>query len=220
MPTSCFNGATAFRQWKPRSAQRPRGMFKCFNGATAFRQWKPAKLLEMLDPVANSFNGATAFRQWEHYSQERWGYIKRNLQWGHRLSAVETEIGATAKGDVQMLQWGHRLSAVETIIKHHWYLNHCSLQWGHRLSAVETWHSAKPTRHPGGRFNGATAFRQWKRNSAFICTRPGYPASMGPPPFGSGNLDRVCPPVALCRGFNGATAFRQWKRVATRSEER
>ena len=36
------------------------------------------------------------------------------------------------------------------------------LQWGHRLSAVETGSARRPPWYPSQRFNGATAFRQWK----------------------------------------------------------
>ena len=49
--------------------------------------------------------------------------------------------GATAKGDVQIksvLQWGHRLSAMETALFFCWSTVSLLLQWGHRLSAMET----------------------------------------------------------------------------------
>ena len=61
------------------------------------------------------------------------------------------------------------------------------LQWGHRLSAVETRRLAQAPSPYGPRFNGATAFRQWKPYypDGCICSR--IRASMGPPPFGSGN---------------------------------
>ena len=63
-----------------------------------------------------SFNGATAFRRWK-LNTCRGGFLSHpgELQWGHRLSAVETLYNrwvAEAEGNV--LQWGHRLSAVET----------------------------------------------------------------------------------------------------------
>ena len=42
-------------------------------------------------------------------------YTSVALQWGHRLSAVETgEVIADAPPLDPELQWGHRLSAVET----------------------------------------------------------------------------------------------------------
>ena len=36
------------------------------------------------------------------------------LQWGHRLSAVETTRESEYDEETILLQWGHRLSAVET----------------------------------------------------------------------------------------------------------
>ena len=60
------------------------------------------------------------------------------LQWGHRLSAMETRPWRKTCGGLEKLQWGHRLSAMETRAIS---LSRCScwvLQWGHRLSAMET----------------------------------------------------------------------------------
>ena len=94
------------------------------------------------------------------------------LQWGHRLSAVETIPMYDDAVGVITLQWGHRLSAVETASIASVSCAAIMLQWGHRLSAVETW----GVRTPGG---------------------AGYHASMGPPPFGSGNLRQgQLPPLA------------------------
>ena len=61
------------------------------------------------------------------------------LQWGHRLSAMETSSPASLVGWSNALQWGHRLSAMET----------SRLEWV-----------------------------TWGRDEA----------SMGPPPFGDGNI--------------------------------
>ena len=96
----------------------------------------------------------------------RW--YSRNLQWSHRLSAMET---AWAGGEVLTaanLQWSHRLSAMETAprvdrlgmdsgpsmgpppfsdgnadadYEAAWVPQY--LQWGHRLSAMETKRGAK-----------------------------------------------------------------------------
>ena len=119
------------------------------------------------------------------------------LQWGHRLSAMETSV------------WGHRLSAMETGVGPIAIV----LQWGHRLSAMET-HTRRASMGPppfasmgpppfgdGNQpvpnrrrvctcFNGATAFRRWKPwNSAILTARNlTDSASMGPPPFGDGNI--------------------------------
>ena len=144
------------------------------------------------------------------------------LQWGHRLSAVETSRYTPIALSMFWLQWGHRLSAVETCpqapgddhaglgiaLSMFW------LQWGHRLSAVET----RERRRPGGycewRFNGATAFRQWKRFRGYQTSTESPSASMGPPPFGSGNASLLARPHVPRSSFNGATAFRQWRHPA------
>ena len=84
------------------------------------------------------FNGATGFRRWKLLYRQRDTLYRRPLQWGHRLSPVETSDphrggrprhrfnGATgfrrwkhdrlgsALNDTGELQWGHRLSPVET----------------------------------------------------------------------------------------------------------
>ena len=160
------------------------------------------------------FNGATAFRRWKLLSTTPRHIIVDPLQWGHRLSAMETNQTPTAEALGFLLQWGHRLSAMET----HWSIprpprSNCGLQWGHRLSAMETqpllnipgmvsvlqWGhrlSAMETPRTGdyhpsqeGSFNGATAFRRWK-------------------------LSNTCLSIRSCFRFNGATAFRRWKRPA------
>ena len=145
------------------------------------------------------------------------GGLVNQLQWGHRLSAMETQPLLNIPGMVSVLQWGHRLSAMETVrvtrpkrVLFHASMGpppfgdgnmtdpktgvtvECKLQWGHRLSAMET-ETARPP-FSGGRVR----------------------ASMGPPPFGDGN-----PPPPRRRGcryrcFNGATAFRRWKQEIKR----
>ena len=86
------------------------------------------------------------------------------------------------------------------------------LQWGHRLSAMETRESHNKYVHGEVAFNGATAFRRWKRESPILSTYTVRWPSMGPPPFGDGNLNRCCHSSASNYSFNGATAFRRWKR--------
>ena len=135
-----------------------------------------------------------------------------------------------------ILQWGHRLSVVETLAPYLCPLTfYTALQWGHPLSAVET---KLPTSGNGmmlPSFNGATAFRWWKLGSQLPGRRRGT-ASMGPPPFGGGNRKpdrqlgrwnmmlqwghRLSVVETTSRrhwntkspsSFNGATAFRWWK---------
>jgi hypothetical protein len=65
--------------------------------------------------------------------------VVRALQWGHRLSTVETRFSSSGFSLWATLQWGHRLSTVETLRRMTmiWNLD-ALLQWGHRLSTVET----------------------------------------------------------------------------------
>ena len=135
----------------------------------------------------------------------------RQLQWGHRLSAMETPKPGPDASYEEMLQWGHRLSAMETFQTVADLDKQARLQWGHRLSAMET-----------------STFK--------IVVGCVVIASMGPPPFGDGNtllrwtkiwerttlqwghrLSAMETWLAEPRldlgdeGFNGATAFRRWK---------
>ena len=137
------------------------------------------------------------------------------LQWGHRLSAVETSLTSFRWKRLPKLQWGHRLSAVETIPRgQRRQALHLRASMGPPPfgSGNDSSGSAAPSSTPTG-FNGATAFRQWKRRPPCVLHRPGNEASMGPPPFGSGNLYCCQRPHSPRQCFNGATAFRQWKRI-------
>ena len=60
-----------------------------FNGATAFRRWKPAMQSRFVIS-GEGFNGATAFRRWKPGISQELAYRAWQLQWGHRLSAMET----------------------------------------------------------------------------------------------------------------------------------
>ena len=111
---SPFNGATAFRRWKLAKAsfdglqevtlqwghrlsametspgtRAGAGAACSFNGATAFRRWKPAGQPSR-PKRPGSFNGATAFRRWKRMLTVPAGTPAEYLQWGHRLSAMET----------------------------------------------------------------------------------------------------------------------------------
>ena len=177
--------------------------------------------------------------QWSHRlsaveTTPQQGFTPRQevtLQWSHRLSAVETPAdlthlereanGATAfrqwcpgcvlaVSGLVWLQWSHRLSAVETSRLTTAYRAR-RLRWNlDRLSAVETSTLTTVIDTTCG-FNGATAFRQWKRRRTRMNPHRQRKASMEPPPFGSGK--RGCSPAPWTRlsRFNGATAFRQWK---------
>ncbi len=136
------------------------------------------------------FNGATAFRRWK------------------------PEYNLPSEAIISGLQWGHRLSTVETIKADSHWLYQGTLQWGHRLSTVET-SSSRATRGAGctasmgpppfdggnqqtrtratprmNCFNGATAFRRWKLQGPIGLHGAKGDASMGPPPFDGGNFCR------------------------------
>ena len=115
------------------------------------------------------------------------------LQFGHDLSAVETEGERMVLRDALVLQFGHDLSAVET-----WSLDYkcdpieTTLQFGHDLSAVETiWYgstycwslvaSIRPRPFSRGNF----------RNSYQLCCF--CDASIRPRPFSRGNMPQVPP---------------------------
>ena len=135
------------------------------------------------------------------------------LQWGHRLSAMETLLRPGWESNVpSRFQWGHRLSAMETRWSSQAWpgLSTASmgpppfgdgmtivqaevgrgyeLQWGHRLSAMETSKSGRARNITSSGFNGATAFRRWKQRLPAASPRRQGCASMGPPPFGDGNV--------------------------------
>ncbi len=110
-----------------------------------------------------SFNGATAFRPWKPWHPEVAVLMAEILQWSHSLSAMETSIYKAGIYTVDDLQWSHSLSAMETCL------------------------SPAPATMPTLSFNGATAFRPWKRRN-----QGNHPDARLPP-------------------FNGATAFRPWK---------
>ena len=186
-----FNGATAFRQWRALHQ-------------SSILQWSH-RLSAVETPTGCAFPPPFG-------CQRRRFFSRSGLQWSHRLSAVETVVrtvgrqgneppsavyggggrtrrsrpfnGATAFRQWKLphactLQWSHRLQwKLPTTI------GVFRLQWSHRLSAVET--SCQPLRATALQwtiaFNGATAFRQWKRLEA-----------------------------GAILTFNGATAFRQWK---------
>ena len=236
--SSAFNGATAFRQWKPLPSMLMYGSFRTLqwghrlSAVETSRKERGETLsyLPSMGPppfgsgnvdtnypsgiVSMPFNGATAFRQWKQYVLVSSEDLALILQWGHRLSAVETmshcqgyEIVPSFNGATAFRQWKPLdMTAIMPA-------GPPSLQWGHRLSAVET-AMAAGIFHASIAFNGATAFRQWKHRIALIPKRAlsvlqwGHRLSavettyseplpicvmcpsMGPPPFGSGNYMR------------------------------
>ena len=147
------------------------------------------------NPVAN---GATAFRRRMGPPSDT---LTHTLQWGHRLSAMETRHNPANTASVSRrsdLQWGHRLSAMETArrvavdakVKR-------TLQWGHRLSAMETRKSSTRTTGGATAFRVSSMFLQWGHRLSAMET----PRFNGEP-FGATQGEGA---------FNGATAFRRWK---------
>ena len=155
--------------WSGRN--REGSMDASFNGATAFRRWKPELLRDDRDQF-RGFNGATAFRRWKHQSPCRpstghrasmgpppFGDGNHRIV-GQRQHAGPASMGPPPFGDGNHATWS-RVG-----------LNVGKLQWGHRLSAMETGARTQgPGIHTGG-FNGATAFRRWKPRPTSGCGSP------------------------------------------------
>ena len=181
-----FNGATAFRRWK-RGTGATGGCCKwSFNGATAFRRWKLGAEECHGQQSSSRFNGATAFRRWKPWSWARSVSPLIWLQWGHRLSAMEARASSESILPPQTLQWGHRLSAME------------ALELGPFRVAVDLASMGPPPFGDG--------------SQGVVGVHLAAPdASMGPPPFGDGSPPTPPVPSLAAPGFNGATAFRRWK---------
>ena len=60
------------------------------------------------------------------------------LQWGQRLSALDTRGRIRALDKAYWLQWGQRLSALDTEQQPNTDNAEQQLQWGQRLSALDT----------------------------------------------------------------------------------
>ena len=167
------------------------------------------RLAQAPSPYGPRFNGATAFRQWKLPRGASHPNARPASMGPPPFGSGNTRYPTKSKSLLVELQWGHRLSAVETLECLAGELEGLMmLQWGHRLSAVETRRASPPSCQGGTCFNGATAFRQWKQGGAYPWIPSfngatafrqwklrcgwylldGVPASMGPPPFGSGNI--------------------------------
>ena len=231
-----FNGATAFRQWKRREPTERRDLFRGFNGATAFRQWKRGRRPWLL-ATSPGFNGATAFRQWKLGSLISTGHLTAWLQWGHRLSAVETATLTNLVVQINGLQWGHRLSAVETgnapLSLAKGLLasmgpppfgsgNRCTLR------PLRPFARASMGPPPFGSGNsqlggcppdpmpasmGPPPFGSGNNTEDIKISGCTFEASMGPPPFGSGNKSQAQPKGWLSQELQWGHAYRQWKRA-------
>ena len=198
-----------------------------FNGATAFRQWKRRERPQHPQLFLCASMGPPPFGSGNERSAQYLSGAVKTLQWGHRLSAVETrwprrntpQSPPSFNGATAFRQWKHQGRPGTKPRTRRFNGATAFRQWklyqadaiGHRLSAWKLGHCQS--------FNGATAFRQWKR--------PAFPhvgtISMGPPGIGvlqwGHRLSAVetlawevpCRTALPMEGFNGATAFRQWK---------
>ena len=129
----------------------------CFNGATAFRRWKD------YEPV----QGWTA-------SMGRRGAQLAWLQWGHRLSAMESAGWTGGWCNCWSLQWGHRLSAMEIGLQPLPFFGRVVASMGPPPFGDGNTQAPRFGRHCGiGGFNGATAFRRWKQAYFRLAKRRG-----------------------------------------------
>ena len=118
-----------------------------FNGATAFRQWKPRQTR-----TADMAGSGTVA------SMEPPPFGSGNMT--DSMTAIPKDLARDASMEPPPFGSGNHAYSVVT----HGTPTRTSLQWSHRLSAVETSISSTyvpPCGLPP--FNGATAFRQWKR---------------------------------------------------------
>ena len=97
------------------------------------------------------------------------------------------------------LQWGHRLSAMESAST--MTRVPCCTDCFNGATAFRRWKVLQADRawRASWCFNGATAFRRWKERDGGAARGLHLPASMGPPPFGDGKTVWVVsvPPVEV-----------------------
>ena len=115
----------------------------------------------MMVRASACFNGATGFRRWKRLWRYSMNSSSGGLQWGHRLSPVETTTSRKI----------HRLQS--------------------SFNGATGFRRWKPDQRrcrclSGRCFNGATGFRRWKRLLGLLPSVLPR-ASMGPPAFAGGN---------------------------------
>ena len=125
-------------------------------------------------------------RPWTGWVGPHTLWVRRRLQWGHGLAAVDGADGADQDGAMLWLQWGHGLAAVDGNGGAGEPGGHGTLQWGHGLAAVDGLDRGAPRRLPCG-FNGATALRPWTVGPPAGAGHE-REASMGPRPCGRGRI--------------------------------
>ena len=186
-----------------------------------------------------SFNGATGFRRWKRPISKLPTVKADTLQWGHRLSPVETGYGFIGLQTKALASMGPpAFAGGNRVVKFTRTMTRTVLQWGHRLSPVETIHrvlaksriegaSMGPPAFAGGNNFGtvdtpAPLWLQWGHRLSPVETfrrqiqqSHCLNASMGPPAFAGGNKSAGLADGKDAVSFNGATGFRRWKRRPT-----
>ena len=170
-----------------RGGRTSRAVSRSFNGATAFRRWKRTGWRNA-QHTTTGFNGATAFRRWKQLGVSVPFQFCHTASMGPPPFG-DGNLETTGRNLVQDigLQWGHRLSAMETLVPPLVMV----MAWSSFNGATAFRRWKRQRRRPGppwcARFNGATAFRRWKLVAPMLTPVGPEAASMGPPPFGDGN---------------------------------
>ena len=135
------------------------------------------------------------------------------LQWGQRLSALETSRQFKKETNGTMLQWGQRLSALDTPERCQTYRPDNVASMGPTPFSVgyRSRLDARPANEIRA-FNGANAFQRWIPDGRRRHSQQPIRPSMGPTPFSVGYLGCSEWGSKRSTGFNGANAFQRWIR--------
>ena len=140
-----------------------------------------------LESVTPSFNGAIAFQRWKHAGITMMIDKTRDLQWGHRLSAMETGYGghglgcwwSSFNGAIAFQRW-KRPDHRDNHGSDRPSMGPSPFSDGNNPRFRPSWLYPSP-------FNGATAFQRWKLQTSSLGDWASIGPSMGPPPFSDGN---------------------------------
>ena len=168
--------------------------------------------IEVTRRCPSCFSGTFAHLRWEYTPKESLPSHTAKLQWGHRLSAMETPHRGNGGGDFSLgfngttafRRWKQAAGCGPTAGRagfngatafRRWKLQgllftfFAPIYGFNGATAFRRWKLARRRvgRELADGFNGATAFRRWKRRPATFAERVASDASMGPPPFGDGN---------------------------------
>ena len=166
--------------------------------------------------LLRSFSGLLGMETPEESTEE---FAEVDLQWGHRLSAMETTLDLTNSLALVTPSMGPPPFSDGNLLYQNWDLVVLTfLQWGHRLSAMETGGDAVrdvPDIRPS---MGPPPFSDGNRH-LLPAPGAGRGPSMGPPPFSDGNRGTSWSLTLQTAAFNGATAFQRWKLLGVSSLE-